>query len=98
MSKTRIRIRSDGAFNFFKVKGQVYIIKPSSKPNKHLSKLVAAKVLNPLTIRSAQGSITGNCARGVKQEYIDYLNNLSRSTLTTNEVFIHVATNIDKLK
>lgn len=84
-------------FTFFKIKGNIFAIKPSSK-NKHISKQVACRVSNPLTLRSAEGSITGNCAKGVKKEYIDYLGNLSRSGLSEEEIFLHVVSNIDNLK
>lgn len=72
-------------FDFFKVKGEVFAIKPSSKSD--LTKLLCAKVENPVTIDSAQGSITGNCAKGIKADFVRMCSVLSQETSSKEEFF-----------
>lgn len=72
-------------FDFFKVKGEVYAIKPSSKND--MTKLLCARVDNPVTIESAQGSITGNCAKGIKEDFIRMCQVLSHETSSKEEFF-----------
>lgn len=85
----------DISYNFFRVNGEIYVIKPSNKKNP--SKFLCVKVKNPITLRSAQGSITGNCARGVKKEYLEYLAKLNRTNLSEEEKFRHIVLNLDNL-
>ena len=76
------------SYDFFKVNGEVYGIKPSSKND--MSKLLCAKVENPITLESAQGSITGNCAKGVKQQFVRFCKELQKENLTEEEFFIRL--------
>ncbi len=80
-------------FTFFKVKGIIYAVKPSDK--KDFSKLLCVRVENPVTLKSADGSITGNCAKGVKQDYVDLLARLINSGLSNEEIFKHIVLNLD---
>lgn len=80
------------SFDFFKVRGEVFAIKPSSKNN--MTKALCAKVSNPITIESAQGSISGNCARGIKEQFIRFCQGLSREGLEEKEFFMRLVKSI----
>jgi hypothetical protein len=84
-----IRIHLGLEITFFKVLGGIYALKPVKK-NKHISKLLATKVENPLTLPSAEGSITGNCARGIKEEFVTYCNSLLLQNLSDEDLFIKI--------
>lgn len=90
-----VDIKIGTAYSFFKIKGEVYAIKPTDK--KHPSKFLCVKVSNPITLRSAQGSITGNCAKGVQKEYIEFINRLNLTDLSEEEKFRHIVLNLDNL-
>lgn len=74
--------------NFFKVDGVIYAMKPTDK--KDVTKMLCVRVENPVTIRSANGSITGNCARGVQKEYIEFISRLNSAQLSFEEIFRHI--------
>ncbi len=81
---------------FFKFKGIIYALKPTE--NKDVTQMLCIKVENPITLRSADGSITGNCAKGIKDEYVNYMRNLVVAGLAPNEIFRHAVFNVDKVK
>lgn len=74
------------SYSFFKINGVIYAIKPTQKND--ISKVLCGVVKNPITIDSAQGSISGNCARGVKEEFMRYSQALDKEELSKNEIFI----------
>jgi hypothetical protein len=75
-------------FDFFKIKGITYVIKPTDQKN--LTKMLACKVTNPITIESAVASITGNCARGITKEFTNFYARILEKYDNENDVFIHL--------
>lgn len=72
-------------FDFFKVEGVIYAIKPTDKND--ISKTLCARVENKITLESTSGSISGNCAKGIKEQFVRFCQELNKEGLSKEEYF-----------